>query len=133
MRDLRPLECYRLKTPEVLRLWGWYGDETCGAFLVPSEIDGGTLKVIASAAEGWDHVSVSRQNRCPNWPEMEQIKHLFFKDDETAMQLHVPPSDHINHHPYCLHLWRPLDQEIPRPPGILVGPPSPQKVSSQET
>jgi len=65
------------------------------------------MRVMASAGMGWDHVSISRQNRCPNWPEMEHIKRLFFRDDETAMQLHVPPSDHISIHPYCLHLWRP--------------------------
>jgi len=69
----------------------------------------------------WDHVSVSRANRCPNWPEMEHVKRLFFQDTETAMQLHVPAADHINNHPYCLHLWRPHGVEIPRPPAIFVG------------
>lgn len=80
------------------------------------------LRVIASSGEGWDHVSVSLPGRCPNWPEMEYVKRLFFKDSEAAMQLHVPPDDHINCHPNCLHLWRPLKGEIPRPPAILVGP-----------
>lgn len=122
MRNLKTLECYRLKTQAVLDLWGWFGDEGCGAFLIPSKVDGATLKVIASAGEGWDHVSVSRQNRCPNWPEMEQIKRMFFRDDETAMQLHVPPVDHINYHSNCLHLWRPQGVDIPRPPADLVGP-----------
>lgn len=80
------------------------------------------LKVIASDGYGWDHVSVSCEGRCPTWGEMELIKRLFFKEDETAMQLHVPPQDHVNCHPYCLHLWRPQDAEIPRPPSELVGP-----------
>jgi hypothetical protein len=53
---------------------------------------------------------------------MEQIKRLFFHAHETAMQLHVPACDHVNHHPYCLHLWRPQDAEIPRPPAAFVGP-----------
>jgi hypothetical protein len=91
-------------------------------FHLPSPIDKAPLRVVASSGEGWDHVSVSRQNRCPNWPEMEFIKRAFFKDDETAMQLHVPPSDHISIHPFCLHLWRPHGVEIPRPPSIMVGP-----------
>ncbi len=122
MRDLRLLDAHRVTDPNSLELFGgWPGDETCGAFLVRSPIDGGTLRVIASAGEGWDHVSVSRLGRCPNWPEMEHIKRLFFRNDETAMQLHVPPADHVNMHPYCLHLWRPLTGEIPRPPAILVG------------
>jgi hypothetical protein len=51
------------------------------------------------------------------------MKRLFFREDETAMQLHVPATDHINCHPHCLHLWRPTEVEIPRPPAIMVGPP----------
>ena len=51
---------------------------------------------------------------------MEHIKRLFFADDETAMELHVPPDKHINTHPNCLHLWRPQDQPIPLPPSIFV-------------
>lgn len=122
MRDLRLLDAYRDCSPQVRRFYGNVGDETCGVFSVPSAIDKAELRIVASAGEGWDHVSVSRRNRCPNWQEMEQIKRLFFKDEETAMQLHVPASDHINAHPYCLHLWRPHAVQIPRPPGWMVGP-----------
>jgi hypothetical protein len=121
MRDLRLLDAFRIRGKPILDFWGWEGDETCGAFTLRSSIDGAEMHVIASSGEGWDHVSVSRRNRCPNWSEMEQVKRLFFRDDETAMQLHVPPDDHINLHPHCLHLWRPHDQEIPRPPAIMVG------------
>jgi hypothetical protein len=122
VRNLRLLEQFRSTDSEVLKLWGWIGDETCGIFELPSSIDRALLRVIASSGEGWDHVSVSRPNRCPNWAEMEQVKRLFFRDDETAMQLHVPVVDHVSYHPNCLHLWRPLDQEIPRPPAIMVAP-----------
>jgi hypothetical protein len=122
MRNLNLLETYRDRSPDVLRYFGNFGDHETGTFLVPSCTDRQPLRVIASAGEGWDHVSVSRPTRCPNWPEMEQVKRLFFKDDETAMQLHVPPSDHISHHPYCLHLWRPQGSAIPRPPAWMVGP-----------
>ena len=70
----------------------------------------------------WDHVSVSLEKRPPTWYEMEQIKRLFFRSDETAMQLHVPPSQHINIHPNCLHLWSPHGRRIPLPPSWMVGP-----------
>lgn len=116
MRDLRTLDRYRLRIPG-LPLGG--ADE--GAFAIPSPTGGGSLKIIASSGAGWDHVSVSLPNRCPNWPEMARVKDLFFRDDETAMQLHVPASDHVNNHPYCLHLWRPHCGEIPRPPALMVG------------
>ena len=92
-----------------------------GAFKVPFAKTGVVLAVVASWGGGWDHVSVSLPNRCPNWLEMERVKRLFFKPDEVAMQLHVPPSDHINNHPYCLHIWRPHNQDIPRPPAWMVG------------
>jgi hypothetical protein len=120
MRDLRELDVYRQHGPAVIEFYGWEGDSRSGAFLMPSPIDRAPLVIVASSDMGWDHVSVSRKNRCPNWAEMEHVKRAFFRDDETAMQLHVPPSDHVNNH-NVLHLWRPLDQKIPRPPGIMVG------------
>jgi hypothetical protein len=119
-----------------VKMWGWEGDETCGAFVIPFTfetqrkmpvgkvlfVQRSELLVVASTGEGWDHVSVSLEDRCPTWEEMEFIKKLFFRDDETAMQLHVPETDHVNVHPNCLHLWRPNDgREIPRPPSIMVG------------
>jgi hypothetical protein len=54
---------------------------------------------------------------------MECVKRLFFSDEETAMQLHVPSTEHISTHPWCLHLWRPQHAEIPRPPFAMVGVP----------
>lgn len=121
MRPLSLLEVYRRRDME-RRFYGCEGDDTCGYFVLNGVKFQRALKVIASSGEGWDHVSVSLPDRCPTWAEMEQVKRLFFRDDETAMQLHVPPSDHVNCHPFCLHLWRPHDVEIPRPPSIMVGP-----------
>lgn len=120
MRNLNLLDIYRDTSKAVREFFGTIGDHTCGAFFVPSPIDAAPMRVIASSHGGWDHVSVSRTNRCPNWPEMEHVKRMFFKDDETCMQLHVQPSEHINIHPHCLHIWRPQQETIPLPPGIFV-------------
>ena len=49
------------------------------------------------------------------------VKGLFWEDHECVMQLHPPKSDYVNNHPYCLHMWRPLDVEIPRPDAFMVG------------
>jgi hypothetical protein len=117
MRDLNALDDYRIYSS----FHGSRGDHTCGAFVIPSPIDGQPLRVIASSDEGWDHVSVSRSSRCPNWPEMELIKRKFFKEDECAMQLHLPVKEHINLHPWTLHIWRPQQGTIPQPPGWMVG------------
>ena len=121
MRNLNGLNRYR-DIETAIKLYGFAGDHETGMFLVPSNVDGVSITVIASVGEGWDHVSASRADRCPSWEEMEQIKRLFFKDDETAMQLHVPPAEHISFHPNCLHLWRPTRESIPTPPAWMVGP-----------
>lgn len=93
-----------------------------GLFMVPGPYNC-VLKVIASSGVDemrWEHVSVSLSNRCPNWMEMCFIKDLFWDEEETVMQLHPPKSKWINVHPYCLHLWRPLDTAIPTPPSVAV-------------
>jgi len=114
LRNLHELDRYRVAVPQLAR-----GDARSGAFSVPSPLVG-MLAVLASGYGGWDHVSVSLPNRCPTWPEMEHVKRLFFRPDACAMQLHVPVSDHISRHPYCLHIWRPHGLEIPRPPAEFV-------------
>jgi hypothetical protein len=120
MRDLKLLDAYRRTDRDVRVFYGSSGDATCGAFQVPSPIDKAALMVIASSGDGWDHVSVSRANRCPNWPEMSHIRTLFFRDEECVMQLHVPKSEHINAHPNTLHLWKPHNEKIPLPPKEMV-------------
>lgn len=127
MRPLRLLDAYRWpQWEESIGGPGFTGDDDVGAFRISGTPTNRVLRVIAcrgEAGEGWDHVSVSLPDRCPSWEEMEYVKRLFFREDETAMQLHVPPADHKNHHPFCLHLWRPIAGEIPRPPVHLVGAP----------
>lgn len=123
MRPLSLLDIHRDRVWEHAA-FGVSGDDYGGAFKLKSATSTDWLRISASSGEGWDHVSVSTARRAPSWAEMEQVKHLFFRDDETAMQLHVPSSDHINFHPYCLHLWRPQDADIPRPPAWMVGPTS---------
>jgi hypothetical protein len=94
--------------------------EEGGKFLVRSPVDRHYLQVVASNGLGWDHVSVSRRERSPTWAELEHVKRLFFEETEVAMQLHLPPADHISIHPYCLHLWRPQAVPIPMPEKFMV-------------
>jgi len=87
-----------------------------GYFEIPHKSN--KLFVIACSGvdSGWDHVSVSLDNRCPNWPEMCLIKDLFWEPSECVLQFHPPESDYVNTHPYCLHLWKPISAEIELPP-----------------
>lgn len=124
MRNLldEDVDRFRLRTPQILERFGSYGDEGCGMFVLPSPAQSWVrVSVIAATGMGWDHVSVSTRNRAPFWEEMDAIKRLFFRPEEEAFQLHVAEADHVNVHPYCLHLWRPHFEVMPLPPKAMVG------------
>lgn len=103
------------------------GNGNNGVFFVPSRPGQPPFKVIASdgaiddQGPAWEHVSVSLPHRCPTWAEMCAIKALFWDDEDTVVQYHPPRSDYVNNHPHCLHLWRPVGVELPRPPALMVG------------
>jgi hypothetical protein len=111
----------------------WESDERDGMngmFLIPFTDERGKiyqLGCIASDQEGWEHVSVTdqthrrSQDRTPSWEMMCRVKRAFWDDDETVIEYHVPMSEWINDHPGCLHLWRPIGVQIPRPPSLFVG------------
>lgn len=120
MRNLNQLNGCRLAALERER-YGTSGDHANGLFVLVSPVDGASLRVIAATGMGWEHVSVSREDRCPSWEEMAFVKHRFFQGHETAVQFHVPSADHVNCHPFCLHLWRPTEGLFPRPPAWMVG------------
>ena len=120
MRNLDTINAKREVELEIQRA-GARGDSGNGFFSMPSPVDGYWLRIIASSGGGWEHVSVSLPHRCPTWEEMEAVKREFFEPHETAVQFHVPPIEHVNAHPYCLHLWRPQYGDIPRPPSWMVG------------
>jgi hypothetical protein len=79
------------------------------------------LNFIFSVAGGFEHLSVSTPTRCPTWEEMQFMKEVFWKDDEVCYQLHPAKENYINNHPYCLHIWRKIDQDPPLPPLGMVG------------
>lgn len=93
----------------------------CGAFWCRLKPGGRFYQVIASDGEGWEHVSMSLPDRTPTWEEMCLLKGLFWDAEDCVVQFHPPESEYVNNHDYCLHLWRPTDREIPRPPSIMVG------------
>jgi hypothetical protein len=121
MRDLHNLDLFRVRDSFVLENFGTYGDAGNGAFIIPVPGQMVSLKVLASNGKGWDHISVSvlGQPRTPTWAEMEVAKKAFF-GDVVAMQLHLTAKDHINCHPYTLHVWIPQNQKIPLPPKFMV-------------
>lgn len=106
-------------------------DGNNGAFMIPASAHGMILLLtIVSDGGGWEHASVTPRQRgkrgslalarTPTYAEMDFIKRLFWEDHETVIQYHVPRTDHINVHDFCLHLWRPIDVAIPLPPAAFV-------------
>lgn len=53
----------------------------------------------------WVHASMSGVDRVPTWDEMCLLKQAVWGDRGEAYQIHPPLSDHVNVHPYALHLW----------------------------
>lgn len=82
----------------------------------------GIMMSAGSPEVPWEHVSVSTRIRLPTWGEMCWVKDQFWDPEEVVIQYHPRRSRYVNHHPYCLHLWRPLFVELPEPPTIAVGP-----------
>lgn len=98
-------------------------DGNNGFFIIPASMARKMPELRIQASDGlmWEHVSVSTATRCPTWEEMCFIKEIFWDAEDTVMQLHPPRSRYVNNHPYCLHLWRPTDKEIPMPMDLMVG------------
>lgn len=108
-----------------------------GLFFIPvltlRPVVDGKLIIISSGTPdaedpgaGWEHVSVSfayRQGgeRLPSWGEMQRVKELFWRDDETVVQFH-PRADAYVNLSECLHLWKRVGEDYQLPPRITLAP-----------
>lgn len=75
------------------------------SFLHP---DGRSVIVTGSVQEDgrpWLHVSVARQNRMPSYKDLAEAKDLFIGPARQALQVFPEAGNHVNIHPYALHLW----------------------------
>lgn len=113
---------YRINVEWIRQQIGAYYDRFNAAMVIVCDASetGTVLRVIAASGKGWDHVSVSVHDRTPTWYEMEHVRKLLFHPHEVVVQYHVPDTDHVNIHPNCLHLWRPIHKKLPMPPKELV-------------
>lgn len=107
------------------------GKNGFGGAVFPIEYKNGKVKIVKDIDKalhfifswgcGFEHLSVSTPIKCPTWEQMCKMKDIFWRDDEICMQLHPKKEDYVNCMQYCLHIWRPIDKEIPTPPSIMVG------------
>lgn len=61
-----------------------------------------------------EHVSISpkKKLRIPTWDDMCVLKETFFRDSEEAYEIHPKKSEYVNVVENCLHLWKPIGQEL---------------------
>lgn len=79
--------------------------------------------VIASWGGGWEHVSVCpfKHHIIPSWEDMCRLKEMFFREDEWVVQFHPAKDQYVNNMPNCLHLWKPVNENLPTPPSWMTG------------
>ena len=135
-RRLSPkIEAHRVR---VGQLASTGSDGLNGAFIIPARVVCRTntteaMTVISShgrdwaespelGEQPWEHVSASWRDRTPTWAEMCLVKGMFFDRHEVVLQFHPSELEYVNHHKFCLHLWRPIGIPIPIPPSYAVGP-----------
>ncbi len=114
---MRPLE--EIKKNKNLTIW----NETPDGFNGVINIFGNRCTVVCSWALGWEHVSMApvKKTLMPTWNMMCELKEIFFRDDEYAIQYHPPKSKNVSMVNNCLHIWKPTEAALPTPPPILVG------------
>lgn len=133
MQNLNILNRFRTTIPN----WSAGTDKSLSvAFSIPNPTRPKVIiSVIAQAADGWDHVSVSiNEERCAYWHEMEFVRRAFFRPEECVIQIHPPLVDYINgdfpggRSRFTLHLWRSHSSEVERPPLWMIGARSPEEL-----
>jgi hypothetical protein len=62
-----------------------------------------------SDGQRWLHLSASRKSKVPSYEDLCALKRSFFGAEAMAYQLFPPQSEHVNDHPFVLHLWACLD------------------------
>lgn len=70
----------------------------------------------------WLHVSVSHPKRVPNYDELAYVKRHFVGRDKKAIMVFPDEANHVNTHPFCLHLFHCLDGDpLPEFSNIVLG------------
>lgn len=118
---LKVPEQYRIKHHRTMSSDESYGNNGAFQFCLSKTEQ---VFVIVSNGGGWEHVSAhvasKGERRVPTWAEMCKIKSMFWDKEATVIQFHPKKSEYVNKHPYVLHLWRPINQEIPTPDTDLI-------------
>lgn len=109
--------------PEKL-LANWITGEEVGPrgfFILPNPrtMKGMYILIQADNLQGWEHISIAipSENRWPTIEELNWIREFFWDTDERLVQFHGK----LKKNEFCIHLWKPIDQELPVPPSFMAG------------
>ena len=89
------------------------------------EVEDGLLSLFVGreprSAEGWPlrlHLSIAHRHknemvdvkgkqtgRLPTWDEVKQVRYEFMPREMTVAMILPPPSEYVNLHENCFHLW----------------------------
>jgi hypothetical protein len=53
----------------------------------------------------WLHASIAKRDEMPTYQDLVALHYGVWGDKGWAYQVFAPQSDHVNIHPYALHLW----------------------------
>jgi hypothetical protein len=111
--DVSRVECLRDSLfPRVLpSSWQLLEDYSNAAHYMSGDGLGVIAEVELHDGDAWLHVSFSRRSRIPSYEDMARVKSLFVGDDRKAIQVLPAKTEHFNLHPFCLHLYSPIDRD----------------------
>jgi len=69
------------------------------------------VEVEEQDASLWLHMSVSRKDRMPSYQDIVDAKEFFLGPERRAIQVFPKRSEHFSFHPFCLHLYSPLERD----------------------
>lgn len=59
----------------------------------------------------WLHLSCAHKTHLPDYRDLCDIKRIWCGKERKAVMVFPPASQHVNDHPYCLHLYQCLDAD----------------------
>lgn len=63
------------------------------------------INILISIDHGRHHMSISRQDRYPNWGEIMATRNFLLPIGKHFVMALPPPQHYINYHKNCFHLW----------------------------
>lgn len=76
-----------------------------------SAVDAGSVIVTVAEHDGveWIHASIAWARHMPSYDDLVLLHSAVWARRGYAYQVFVPEPEHVNIHPYALHLWGRLD------------------------